>query len=65
MSEIGKRERESGREGDFQLPGRIRILYTDLFYTLYYKGSKGKQNKGNEKGHSEGGGVKGGGRVIC
>ena len=63
MSEIGKRERESGREGDFQLPGRIRILYTDLFYT--YKGRKGKQNKGNEKGHSEGGGVKGGGRVIC
>ena len=28
-----ERERESEREGDFQLPGRIRILYTDLFYS--------------------------------
>ena len=49
MSEI--EEREGEREGDFHLPGRITILYTDLFlYTILIKVGKG--NKGeNGKGH--------------
>ena len=49
MSEI--QEGEEARESDFHLPGRITILYTDLFlYTILIKVGTGNKEE-NGKGH--------------